>query len=396
MGQLEEQFIELYKSVPKAMAPVDLMRNVRELMSRHGINSTQAMSMSYAIAVQNPELEDGTKECFKRFLRPAEVEEATKYQELLQTLGEKAEFSSPSGFKAKYLVYITPWGQPPEYNSEYKQMTFADGDREAYNSFKTRVQRSSELNGILQGIFRKKSASEEEVFEMLRQELADKGFSGTLVSVNTATAKRRQTDLEPEMEPDKEVVPADSEIRRDAVDNGSEYIDALAELDALTGRAPVMAESQRPDITTVISGMEEDLKKAVLVRLAEMFRGLGYEEWPTDEVGEKDMKNVMEAVSKGLKDMSGRMSELISGQIDAIKAGPEKYTENLSRWLAGQSAIVDEEEDEEEVDTKDKQKECGDAETVAPEVSEPAPEETPEEVPEREPEVAWESKKVRK
>jgi hypothetical protein len=448
MERLAEQFFELYKSVPKALSPVDLMKNVRELMKRHGINSTQAMSMSYAIAVHDPDVEDGTKECLKRFLKPEEVEEAKKHLESLESLEGGSFPSWDAEFKAAYRVELsrssvfTPDVDPAQYPAEWsatvREVRFLDGDRYAYNKFKTKLQSGGYS-------FVGKGETDEEALSELISNLEEKGLEGKLRVWNTQTNKTTEVPLEPEVEPEKAIVPVESDIRRDAVDNGSEYLEALAELDALTGRAPVLAESQRPDIATVIGGMEEDLKKAVLVRLAEMFRGLGYEQWPSDEVGEKDMKNVMEAVSKGLKDMSGRMSELIKGQIEAIRKGPEKYTENLSRWLAGESAIVDEGEEEEEgaetdeakkkskaakaaqefisaeisklvkggmdqeqavaaahtaardkgMEVPDPKNERGDVEPAA-DVSEPVPEDDPEEVPEREPEVAWESKKAKK
>jgi hypothetical protein len=448
MDRLAEQFFELYKSVPKALSPVDLMKNVRELMKRHGVNSTQAMSMSYAIAVHDPDVEDGTKECLKRFLKPEEVEEAQKHLESLESLEGGSFPSWDAEFKAAYRVELSrssifkpdvdPAQYPAEWSAIVREVRFLDGDRYAYNKFKTKLQSGGHS-------FAGKGETDKEALSDLISKLVEKGLEGKLRVWNMQTNKTTEVPLEREVEPEKEIVPVESDIRRDAVDNGSEYLEALAELDALTGRSPVLAESQRPDIATVIGGMEEDLKKAVLVRLAEMFRGLGYEQWPSDEVGEKDMKNVMEAVSKGLKDMSGRMSELIKGQIEAIRQGPEKYTENLSRWLAGESAIVDEGEEEEGDETDeakkkskaskaaqefisaeisklvkggmdqqqaiaaahsaardkgmevpDPKKECGDVAPVPSDDQEPVPEDDPEEVPEREPEPTLESKKAKK
>ena len=362
MPNVDEHLIEIYKSLPRVRAFSDLMNNVKTLVEQ-GLEAKQAMSAGYAIAAYDPNLKEDVKESFRNLMRTDEVEEAQRYEEILKALEEDELTEGVESFSATYRVDaqsskifkpdVDPRNLPTEWNATIRSVHYLSGDKYECDKFK---------RGLKKGSFgfQGKGNTRDDAVQDLVDQLASKGLSGKIKVWDVDANKSFDVSLTPEVEPKKELVPVETnqDIRRISVNNGSEYLKALEELDMLTGRVQKLAESQRPAVRDVINAMEADLRKAVLVRLAETFRSLGYEEWPIDPEGQKDIENVMDSVSSELNDMGKRVNEMFKSEVTALrKSGAKTYKENLSRWLAGQT-MIDEEpekpEDDDELDEKKK------------------------------------------
>lgn len=117
----------------------------------------------------------------------------------------------------------------------------------------------------------------------------------------------------------------------------------IKEIDAARGK--VLME-QRPVVADVVKSVEDDLKKGVLVGIARMMRDMGYDRWPRDPEGQRDIKSVIDAVARELTRMGRRFTSMMRRELNVLRRlGPERYERVMRRWLAGQPAEVEEPEE---------------------------------------------------
>ncbi len=125
--------------------------------------------------------------------------------------------------------------------------------------------------------------------------------------------------------------------------DGMDELKEINQIDAARGQLV----EQRPEVKDVMVGVEDALKKGILIGLAKMLREMGYEKWPSDPEGRADMKNVISAVSRELTQLGRRFSGLLRKELNVLKRlGPKRYTQVMARWTRGQPSEPTEEPEE--------------------------------------------------
>jgi hypothetical protein len=170
----------------------------------------------------------------------------------------------------------------------------------------------------------------ERVAQSARAKLGESEVMSVARSYLTADELKMAEDYRKRIESLEEGGPMDDELR------------IIDEIDTALGNTLM---EQRPAVADVVKAVEDDLKKGILVGIARMMRDMGYEKWPRDPEGVRDIKNVMNAIARELTMMGRRFMSLMRRELSVLKRlGPERYERVMRRWLAGQPSELEEPE----------------------------------------------------